>query len=68
MRVTPEEAAILIDRFTSYIASMVDEDVTVRHSTDGFHVEVLRKKRRVAHPTPPPPELYQPDPTSRLRG
>lgn len=57
MRLTPEEAAILIDRFTQFITPLMDEDVTVRHNVDGFSVELLRKRKRVAHPLPPRPEM-----------
>lgn len=53
MRLTPDEAARLKDRFEDYIDALVGEDVTVRNGEDEFHVEVLRKRKRMPRVNPP---------------
>lgn len=57
MRLTAEEAAVLIARFTQRVSDWLGEDVTIKDNTDGYHVELLRKRKRVPHPIPPRPEM-----------
>lgn len=56
MRLTIEEASRQLESFQEFLFELLDEDVSIRRSPDGFTVTVLRQKKRLhGHiPTPPP--------------
>lgn len=52
MLLTIEEAALLKDRFETFVDGLVGEDVTVKRSPDAFTVDILRKMKRQSHIRP----------------